>query len=376
MADYVEQFYDLCDSAYGIDTMRSVQIFEEAVRLADSHNDIELAIHGRMDLIQCASFAGCTDRALPAMAWLLAKVDADPQLYRFADQYNLMWRYKWMAENSYSIPAIPLAKIDALIDDMARRYQDLGYDQHAVEGVRVGTYLALGDDARLRTAFARWKQEPRGDMSDCHACEVHTEVKCHLFWGDLDEALRVAKPLFSRRLICEEVPFSTYCRVLMPLFDADRLDLADDYQRRSQRKIVTTLGDVGAVGHHLAFLALTDQANRGVRLLDKHLPDVLSLTEQDQRFTFFTGAAVLLRTLRDQGRETIKLRRHAAVDIEWAEDNEARVDQLEGWFDRASLQIAEQFDRRAGTGYWASLRDRAYARVGNVKPYKRPKKEA
>ena len=61
-----------------------VELFERAVRIADTHNDLDLAFQMRMDLIEAATFGGMPEVSLVAFAWCLAKSDENPD--RFDEQ--------------------------------------------------------------------------------------------------------------------------------------------------------------------------------------------------------------------------------------------------------------------------------------------------
>lgn len=368
MEDYQAKFYRLYEQTYGAASIEKMYIIEEAVRLADAHNDIELGIEGRLQLIEVASFAACTDRSLPAMAWLLAKLDEDPALVDEIDLYSLMWSYKWIAANLATYPSIPLEKIDSVIRDMAERYDQQGYDSRAVESVKIDSYLILGDGEKLREAYKLWSTLPRGDMSDCEACEQNAEVRCHLLWGDVDAALKSAKPLLAGRMSCAEVPYSTYGHLLLPMFDADMLEQADTIQRKSQKQIRSVPGERGLVGNHLAFLALTGQANRAVRILDNNLAPALAMTEAHHRCWFFTGAAVLARTIEGSGKSTIKLKEHKGLELERDDKGTVQTQALGDWFEQQARDIARHYDDRAGTSHWSDYVDTNLARVGTMKP--------
>lgn len=364
MSEYQDQFYELLEQTYGTASIAKLHLCEQAVRLADAHQDIELGVEGRLQMIELGVFSGCTDRVLPAMGWVLAKTDDDPELYDAAHPHVLMWSYKWIASNLTDFPTIPLEKIDEVLQDLSRRYDDFGYDERAVCSARVRSYLGLGFAGKLRPAFERWNELPRGEMSDCHACEINVAVQCHLLWDDIDEAVLVAEPLLNGKLSCAEVPYATYCHLMLPLFDSGRVELAQDLQRRAQKQIQKVPGDRGKVGDQMALLALTGEANRAVRLLDNNLTPLLAMTEVEQHERFFTGAAVLMHALLKAGEQAITLRDHRDFPVASGEDRKYDVQELATWFTDRTRQIAEQYDQRAGNSFRLDRLKQNLARVG------------
>src|SRR5687768_161210 len=107
--EYRLQIDDLMDQAAGLgDTPVRLALEEEAVRIADTHQDISVGFDLRHNVIRTATFCGCAEKALVAFAWMLAQCDRDPD--RFPES-NLMWRYKWILGSLDDFPQITLQQI-------------------------------------------------------------------------------------------------------------------------------------------------------------------------------------------------------------------------------------------------------------------------
>src|SRR5688572_13968343 len=90
---YTERVEALLEEAEGLSYAPTrVALCEEAVRLADLHNDVPLGYEARMKLVQAASFAGLSEVMLIAYTWCLARYDETPTRF---DEHRLLWCMKW-----------------------------------------------------------------------------------------------------------------------------------------------------------------------------------------------------------------------------------------------------------------------------------------
>src|SRR5437867_1014482 len=101
------------------DTLRHgaarIALVEEAVNLADRHNDTDAGFDARLEFVSAALFAGQPDRMLVAFAWMLAQFDRDPELY---DAHRLLWQYKWVVNALPDFPQITRVQIEEMFADM------------------------------------------------------------------------------------------------------------------------------------------------------------------------------------------------------------------------------------------------------------------
>ena len=77
--DFRSQVDELYEQAYGLpDGPSKLALLEEAIRLADTHQDAALGDEIRADLVRAATFSGYPEKALVAFSWRLAQADRDP----------------------------------------------------------------------------------------------------------------------------------------------------------------------------------------------------------------------------------------------------------------------------------------------------------
>ena len=334
---------ELIDDADGLeDGTARVAMLEEAVNLADSLGDVIAAYEARLELIEAAVFSGHPRQALVAYAWCLAKQPEDPELF---DEYELIWRYKWVATRTASFPTIPRSEILAAVDDMESRIRRLGGTSRIVHDVRWTLLADMGRYDEAAQEFALWKDAPADDFSDCDACELDSEVWWHLQIDQRETALTLAKPILAGKMSCTYVPQMTYAQVLEPLWKAQRTEEAATYHRRGYRTLRDVPSDLNEASNHLLYLALSENKSKGVRVLERFLPLAAQTHDLDHRFWFYRSAVAMFGALAGKQDRRRKLRLPKTLAC-YAEDESYRPGELEEWFRRESQQIAQQFDRR------------------------------
>ena len=93
--DYRRQIETLRQQADGLPQGPArMALLEEAVRLADTHQDLDLGFYLRYDVAQTATFGGMAEKLLVAFSWRLAQCDRHPERF---NEFRLMWEYKWVA---------------------------------------------------------------------------------------------------------------------------------------------------------------------------------------------------------------------------------------------------------------------------------------
>lgn len=358
---YRDDIQDLMDEAY--DAPRGpvrLAFLEQAVNLADQHNDLELGYSTRQEVVQTAVFSGAPEKALPAFSWCLAQSDKNPDKFRASGGWgtDLMWELKWMVENLPFFPQVTRAQIDATFDDMERRYTDHGISLRPVWMHRGMAAAKMGDGAeRLRELRAKWQDLRRDHYADCRACESHKEMEIHLELGEIDRALSIAAPLMDGRSSCAEVPASTLGELLVCLFERGEIERADELHQRGYKLCSTNPEFTSTMGRHLHYATIRGNLDEATRIFERHLIWALEMRTPDWVFTFYQGALTYLARM---CAESAELRVRLPIEHELHRDDgvyDAR--QILGWFEAAARRIAAQFDARNGNDRYARLVDGA-----------------
>jgi hypothetical protein len=349
MSDHRDKIEELVDQACFLENgAAKVALLEEAVRLADAHNDAASGFHARMQLVSAAMSAGQPDVMLVAFSWCLSQCDRDPQQF---DEEGLLWEYKWIVEEVPIFPQVSRAQIDDMLRDMEKRYTKVGSSLHAVHQLRRDVSMYMGDRAAALAAAEVLDRTHRDRLSNCEACVLDGTVEYLLFLDKPSQALEKAGPILKGRQSCAEVPHRTFARVLLPLLQEWEVQQALAYHRQGYKMIARNPKFLSQHGMHLTFLTLTDNLARGVRLLERHLPMALATTGLAWRFDFYLAAQLLLERLAEKGKEVLKLRLPQTFAL-WNEKERYQVENLACWLTQQLRDLAGRFDARNGNAYF------------------------
>lgn len=322
-----------------------VAVLEEAVRLADSANDIDLGYEVRLQLTDAANFANRSDLLLVHFAWCLAQMDRNPGRF---NEFGLLWRYKWVCSSVLDFPDVPLTRIEELTADMEARFERAGFGRRAVWDHRLGVALHRGDKAGAMAAYHRFIAEVRDPMSNCAACEADEVVRYHISRGRYAAAVDLAGPILAGRLVCRTVPQRTYSRLLEPLLRLGRPDDAARYHRSGLRTHARHIPALHVVCDHIRFLTLTDNLAAAVTLAGRWTTEATSTPELLERFGFWLTVAFLAARLRLAGRETVRLPLPTNHPL-YQPKGPLAVARLEEWATATAKGLAARFDARNQT---------------------------
>lgn len=351
-AEYFDQINELLDEAAYLEPgPTKVALLEEAVRLADTHGDLDYGFMTREQLIQACTFGGFPEKSLVAFSWCLAQSDRHPD--QFPDR-QLFWQLKWITNSLDQFAQISRAQIDAMLEDMRRRYERAGVGRRVAAQVACQLALRMGDLEEARRHWQVWQGTPRDWLSDCEACEVNSAVRCHFVFGDDEAGVRAARPILRGSLRCAEIPHATYNQLLLPLARLGRVEEAMEAHRKGIRLTNGKRQFVEEVGDHLKFLALTDNLSRAARLLQRHLPIALDLAEQRSRFHFLLAALFLLDRLQEKGQKTLRVNLPKTFPG-YRETGSYPVPTLAAALADEARGLAERFDARNGTDWYGRM---------------------
>ena len=328
-----------------------IELCEEAARIADMHNDRELGYRAREELVEAACFGGRPDLLIVGFSWCLSTYDDDPM--GDISPFQLLWRMKWVIGALPKFPEIELSTINEMLEDMERRFRDFGGSLQPVVGKRRMVALQLGDFETAAVAHKKFMRMSRTFLSDCHACELDALAGYWMETGKTTLGVRKAEELIHGGMRCAKVPDSTYADVLLPMVKLGRAVDAMKYHKRGYPLIRRNVGDLCHWGAHMAYLSLTGNDARAVKLLEYHLPDVEASHDPLGGLAFYRGMLLVVERLADQ-KEKAKLR--LPPESPFAEDSGHYVlSTLAKKVRDRAVEQSRRFDRRNGNDYYASL---------------------
>lgn len=324
-----------------------VQLMDEAVKLADSLQNLKIAFFCRLQLMQAAVNGGRSERLMTAFSWCLAKYKETPELFEgFA--YNLLWRFKWAVDAISTFPHVSHAEFHSLLNEMKEMYLAHGYGMRAVHYLHFRYYCDIGEFDRAAELIAEWQDSAIDDMKDCEACEIDSLVNYYADTDQAGRAVETAHVILSGEQSCMEVPHITYSTLLRSLAQLGRYDECDEVQAKDYRLIRRNPEFLHQVAEHIGYLTHRGNLTKAVALLEKHLAWIAGTFEQTPRYLFLTAAANLLTKLGD--RKRLKL---PAEFEKHDEGGEYDVADLAQWFQQERDELGATFDKRNGNDHYS-----------------------
>lgn len=303
-----------------------IAILEEAIRMADLHQDIEQGFYARMELTDVAVDVGRGEKAIVSFAWCLAQYDKNPGQY---NDYSMMWHYKWIAGRIDQFPQVSLESIDQTLEDLKKRYTELGYSLRVYFQKKYRIAKRKGDTLSMLDYFEKWLDAPRDEMSDCLACEVDNQVGTLLDLGRFQEAYQKARPVLDQQLSCRSVPHGTFSMFLLPLLKEGRLEEAAEFHKQGYSMIRKEKGFLSSLSDHLKYLIIVD-IPQAISLLERHLPEALASFEPNRKFDFFLAASILFDYVDERTKHVLQVPDYVTYE----------------WLNQQVNEIAKKFDTR------------------------------
>lgn len=312
----------------------------------------------REELVEVAYFCGAPDRAVAAFSWMVAKHDANPEW----NQYDLLWKYKWITEHFPFMHQIDAPTIERTLDDMQQRYERAGYDRRPVTNLRAWNAMWQGDADAARHHRADWWDRPRDGMADCRACEVSYNVQYHVEFGEPGQALTLAKDLLSRRLGCAEIPHITFGFLVWPLLEEGRAEEAQQVHSAGYELIRNNRDFVMEAGEHIAFAAHQGDLDGATSMFERHLPWVIDNPSWLKSGHLIAAGEGLMHALGAGGASRVSFRLPRQLAAALGEEAES-VAAVEQWLRKRRLEIGAVFDARNGSDFVSRRLERVRQRA-------------
>jgi hypothetical protein len=326
-----------------------VAIVERAAAIADSHQDAALAFQVRKTLLGVCLSADHYELMLVTFAWCLAQTDRDPERFPL---WMILWEFRWVVSSLCTFPQVARHKIVEMKADMAQRYQRAGASPRSYWLMCRKMAVDMGDAQEAVLANRALRRSAIDWLSDGEETERGFEVSYRLFRREYDKALKAAEPLVNQHVRSDHFEGQACADVLLPMLRLGRAAEAMPYHRRGYKLRANHVRHLDSIAKHIAFLALTENLPRAVRLFERHLRDALATSNLHNRMRFLTDTLPLLDVIRKLGRDSVKLRLPDGIAI--AEKNGRQsVPALRDWMHASAGELAQTFDARNGNDYYS-----------------------
>jgi hypothetical protein len=350
VADHVEQVYELMGEAENLpDGPAKLALVQRAADIADSHQELELAFEVRKTLLGVCLGADACDLMLVTFTWCLAQHDHDPE--RFS-AHRILWEFRWVVSSLCTFPQITREKIEEMKQEMARRYQLAGASPRSFWLMCRKMAADMGDVNEAVRVDRFFRRSPIDWLTDGHETEQGFEITYRLLRNQHDKALEAAEIFLTRKIRSDHFEGQACADVLLPMLRAGRAAEAMPFHRRGYKLRSRQIRHLDSIAKHIAFLALTDNLPRAVRLFEKHLAEAMKTSNAYNRMRFLIDTLPLLDRLKKSGKSAVKLRLPSGCPLS-ANGVTHSVAEVRKWMHATAADLAHTFDRRNGNDYYS-----------------------
>lgn len=324
--DYMNQAHEV-----GKATLEGVRLLEEAIKIADTANDVEAGYDARKLLMDATYAAGFPKKQLLAFAWMIKQYEAETI---HIDEYSLMWRYKWVINNAIDFPEISKQQIEHLFEDMKQKYLNLGYSLKPYFKLRIMIAMRTGNAEEVSRSLIEWKAAKKDHMNDCPACETHNEVTLQFFHHEYQNAVDKAQALISGRQKCGEVPHLTNGMLSLAFWHLGDKEAAEERFKNGYKLSKGKADFLNANADFVLYLLATEQWQLAQEVLNTELKVLPDSENKFRQYRLYAAAAVFIQAAHQQGL-TVDL----VLDAATIKTN--------------AMQSAAAFDARNGNDYYS-----------------------
>lgn len=331
-------------------------VLDEAVRLADLHNDLELGVEARLPLIAVAGNLLRGDAMAVHFTWCLHQYDARPDL--FAGR-NLLSEYHTLIGRLANFDTVSRPQLDDLLADYTARLVREGRGPAMALSAKLLLGPDVGDPAVSVAAMDELLRLRLGAVASPADRFQHA-----VFVGDDAGALRIADDtLVAPSRAGRNPPFDMHWYDLFTLlWRQGRGAEVPKWLARAERQIQIRDCYYWPFGKVVTALALVGRLDDAVKVAGQCHRAIREYTDPLTLLHFCLDLGVLFDRLHAVGRAAVLVRfadgPHAPPGLR--PNGQYEVAAVRDWLHARATELATRFDRRNGTGYFAGLiRDRA-----------------
>ncbi|MCA9173907.1 MAG: hypothetical protein KDB14_05410 [Planctomycetales bacterium] len=294
------QILELWEQADEAEQRVALEMLEQAIRLADEANLLQLQYQLRRDFIHVAYDTGDADRMLVAISWCLGTHDTRPGEF---DDYEILTECQLALQYVSGFVSIGRKQVECLIEDVRRRYEAVDASPRSLLLNRCFNAFWMGDLDAASKYLTHMKASPRDDLYHPD-WEYILEADCYRHVGDDASLLKLTNRL-PNRLRFDMARGYVISYLLCPLLRAGRADEAA--KLLSELKLADEARFVDNAAEQLVFLFATGDFDRGLSVLERLATPILGVPSDRDRFQFFAAASFCFARLAKQ-RETAPIR--------------------------------------------------------------------
>lgn len=321
------------------DGLQKVSLLEDIIRILDSAGDVHGAFDQRLKLIESAMWAGLHERSLVAFVAYLHQFDQSPELQE--DYESFFWAYYGIVWFTVDQPAIPLARVDQMFDDLRTRFERLNLNTRPVDHLRWRVDMATGWLDRAQELCETWRKGRTTPLCYDRPSQLDSVVELYFRCGRFQDAIESARPIFEQNLRSGPVPGLTYCNVMIAHLALGELEEADSTAIKLQQFLKSrhSLGCLYEVAFLFVYFVHRREMTDAMKLFRRYIRWAAETTDKDNISLFLNAAAGMFRVLAE-GKQTLLLSIPATMPG-FRDDGKYELSQMaadiEMWIDNVSL---------------------------------------
>ncbi|AEE44259.1 hypothetical protein [Cellulomonas fimi] len=316
------------------------QAAERQVRLVEAEGPDAARAFALSVLVDSMYWAGEVEKSYLPFTLLVRWWDEHPELFDEIDRHSLFWYFKWMVNDLADYPTVPVAQIEATLDDMERRYALAGHGRDAVAYSRFCWAAARGADD-VERLFQEWVATPRDEFSQCEVCDPGDRASHLRATGRLEETVRLVEQTLAEGATCATEPADMLSHLALAYLDLGRPQDAARAHRRAVATLAESKGEMaGARGRRIVLLGRGGQPERAVRAIEEDARLLLAAETPAARLGLLVDVVEATAAM---------LPTHGDLPVRAAGVPAATVAELHAWAVAEAAPLAAAFDRRNGT---------------------------
>jgi len=340
----VERIEELLKGARGMPaSVAKVAHFEEAVRIADVLQEVQIAYDLRHELLWIAHEAGQLDTMTTAFTWCLGQSDHEPQRF---PEVHLIHMYRVVIFAMLSFPQVTRGQFDAMFDDLRNRSERAGATLRSFYMLRRNIAFEMDDGEEARRMHEAFSRSKRDWSSDSALSELSNLIEWY-GWEKRDaEAIAIAAPILAGRMRDTGVTMYTWPNLIMPALRTGDYDLLMRCYAEGYPLIARKPRSVRDTGRYMLLLATTHNFAAGIKLLESHVPHALAQRSLADRHEVFCGAYALCESLVRHTPDVVV----RVPDV--VAPKGSRIEVVRDRFRELTSQLSDPFDARNGNDYF------------------------
>lgn len=327
------------------------EAYVNAIRLADEQKEVYYQLYFRFRYASYVTFHDDPTKAIPLAAEFANIFEANAlAMEKRRMQSAYLWTTLLGLDSICNLPQIPKEQWEKMMDGckkLVKRYH-MGSRMYWWQMCNFYYYI---DEEKAFECFQKAWASKRDILTDCGACECSSAVRIYLLKGDREQADYWAAELKAGKF--EECNDAEPKMQMYYLQDAlkrgdfeEAAPLADKlYPYANESK-----NELEFLGTALQCFAYTNP-DTALKIVEERLEWALQIYILKWRYDFYKGAWLTFHELA-KTKETVKLSLTEQFPL-WNSQNTYSVRELEQWFFTQAQKLAERFDKRNGTDYFA-----------------------